>query len=421
MSGPLDGWTEKYRNSIELVDNTSEVLTGFNANLDIIHRDTVKTDRNPELLDFIDSDKELESALNYCIENGENHEIDYSGFDITGGEKYIGGQGGIVSNYLAKTGNSAILYTPYLSQDLAEMIDERVLYPVYEDENFVLKSVRDAVNSDRTKKNHIFEFKAERTGRLILSDSLKGYGPYLPKQLEDNLELLEENVDCCFFSGFHSASGNTEAKIMKAEKQLSRIDKPIHLEYVHDPETSEKVVEMIVPEVDSLGLDETELSLLCDMNDIDIVEEPNFGEAFAALKKLKDGLGLTRIHLHTYRYHIAVADEDYQASLGQMRDSMLYGELSAIQSAENGEIPDTEAIQEFDMSGKHLQGIEELEDFGSFHGIEDFSEKGVAEIEGLKVVGIPVIIHEDPARTVGMGDLISSGAFCTENSLSQDF
>lgn len=359
----------------------------------------------------------MKSTLAYCQENGENHEVNYSDLEVEGGKKYIGGQAGIVSDFLAQTGNSAIFYTPYLSQELAEMMDERVLYPVSEEDRFVLKSVRDSVNSDRTKKNHIFEFDSGKTGRLILSDSLRGYGPYLPKPVEDNREVLEENVDCFFLSGFHNASGNVEAKIRKAEKQLSEIEKPIHLEYVHDSGTSKLVVENIIPEVDSLGLDETELGLLCEMKDVDCPDNPNFGEAFAALKQLLEKLDLERLHLHTYRYHIAVEKQSFGASLEELRGSMLYGEVCAIQSAEKGRIPDSDDVRDFDMDEKHLQGVEQLEDFGDFHGIEDFSTKGIAEIDGLKVAGVPVIIHEDPKRTVGMGDLISSGAFSSEMTL----
>lgn len=395
---------------------TSDVLAGFNANIDVVHHG-FSDGAEPELFEEIGSMEQLRSSLKYCRENSENHEVDYSGLEIDGGKEFIGGQAGIVSDFLAKTGNTAVFYTPYLSRELADMLDERVLYPVSEDGKFVLKSVRDAANSDRTKKNHIFEFEGERTGRLILSDSLKGYGPYLPREVEDNLRLLEKNVDCCFLSGFHNVSGNMEAKIEKARKQISRIEKPAHLEYVHDPDTSELVVERIASEVDSLGLDETELGLICEMEGIDCPENPNFGEAFAALKKLIEKLGLERIHLHTYRYHIAVATDGYLPSLDDMRKSMLYGEVCAIQAAEIGDIPDSEAVKDFDMDDKHLKGVEQLEDFGDFHDLEDFSRAGKAVVDGKKVVGIPVIIHEDPERTVGMGDLISSGAFSNEAAL----
>jgi len=99
-------------------------------------------------------------------------------------KKFIGGQAGIMSNFLAKTGNGVIFYTPLLSEDLSSRIDDKVLYPVMDGE-FELKNVRDASNTDRTKKNHIFEFDSkESTGRMILSDTLKGFAHISGKELK---------------------------------------------------------------------------------------------------------------------------------------------------------------------------------------------------------------------------------------------
>ncbi|EHK00758.1 hypothetical protein HRED_11237, partial [Candidatus Haloredivivus sp. G17] len=47
---------------------------------------------------------------------------------------------------------------------------------------------------------------------------------------------------------------------------------------------------------------------------------------------------------------------------------------------------------------------------------DEFVETGKALIEDYKVCAIPTLIHEDPKRLVGMGDLISSGAFAYELS-----
>lgn len=412
-----DNWVEKYRQSINLVEKTPSVFTGFNTNIDVIHKDDFgDISKPPELNNKIETADELKSTLRYCRERAENHEVDYSDLDIDGGEKYIGGQGGIISNFLAETDGEVILYTPHLSEELAEMMNEKILYPVKEEDIFYLKSVQDAVNSDRTKKNHIFEFNSDRSGRLILSDRLKGYGPYMPKELEDELPLIQSNIDCCIFSGFHNVTGNKTAKLRRSGKQLGEIDKPVHLEYVHkDKETSEIIIENIVPEVDSLGLDETELKELSQITGIEYGEELNFGESFRILKETLEELDLSRIHLHTYRYHITLVDQSYPVEPERIKDSMLYGELSAIQSAEKGKIPDKGDIRDFNMEEKNLQDLQELKDFGDFHDLDQFAEKGIAEIDGVKVIGIPILNHHNPERTVGMGDIISAGAFSLES------
>jgi ADP-dependent phosphofructokinase/glucokinase len=382
----------------------------------VVHTRAIETDQPPKLENPVESIAELKAALKYCKNRGENHEVDYTGIEPSGGKKYIGGQGGIISNFLAETDSEVILYTPHLSSELVEMMNEKILYPVKEDGEFYLKNVQDAVNSDKTKRNHIFEFEGDRSGRLILSGRLKGYGPYLPKDIEKELSLIQENIDCCIMSGFHNVTGNKTAKLKRSGLQLAEIDKPVHVEYVHkDDKTAELIAEYVIPEADSLGLDETEIREIAGILGLECPEELNFGEAFSLIKKLLEELDLSRIHLHTYTYHITVVEESYPVEPGKIRGSMLYGELSAIQSAEKDGIPSKDDIRGFNMEDKRIQDLQELKDFGEFHSIEGFEEEGTAQVDGFKVVGIPIINHVDPARTVGMGDIISSGAFSMES------
>lgn len=405
--------------SLRLADESVDVLTGFNANIDRIHNvsdlDPDLSDVEPELVKNITSIDELKKSLSYCIENSENREVSFD-IDIgLEGEDFIGGQAGIISNYLSGNGNGVIFYTPLLSEELANKMNEKVLYPVIEKE-FVLKNVRDASNTDRTKINHIFEYNEERSGRLILSDKLKGFGPYFRKGVEDKLEVIQENVDCGIFSGFHNIEGNKEARLKKSALQLEKLKIPIHLEYVHkDKETARLLAKYIFPHVDSIGLDETEFKELTDLLDHKEIEgNVNLGQAFEHSQDIIEEFGISRIHLHTYRYHITVTENDYSVPAERVRDSMLYSEISAIQRAETGEIPDIAQVKDFDKKGKTLSGVKELEDFGNFFNLSSFKETGVGKAEGYRVVAIPVLIHEDPERTVGMGDIISSGAFTSE-------
>lgn len=416
-------WIEKYRNSTWLVESSVDILTGFNANIDIIHQlpdlELNLSEIDSELFSQISTQRELNSSLKYCIENSENNEVDLGDLDPDfEGEEFIGGQAGIMSNFLAGTGNGVIFYTPLLSEELASEIDEKVLYPVIDGE-FMLKNVRDASNTDRTKKNHIFEFnKNDSTGRLIVSDTLKGFGPYFRKGVEENIGIIEENIDCAVFSGFHDISGNREAKLKKSAEQLQMIDKPVHLEFVNkDSETTSLILKNILPEVNSFGLDETEFESLMDLLKIgESSGNLNLGEAFDASKKIIQKFDLDRIHLHTYRYHLTVATEDHNTSTLRIRESMLYGEVAAIQAADTGHIPSKEDITEFNMDNKEIKSLKELKDFGEFFDILGFEESGIAEIDGFKVVAIPTIIHNDPEKTVGMGDIISSGTFTSEFS-----
>lgn len=418
-----ENWIKKYRNSAHLAEKSVDILTGFNANIDVIHQISDLgfdlSENEPELFEHISTHGELKSSLKYCIKNTENNEIDVGDLELEyEGEESVGGQAGIMSNFLAGTGNGVIFYTPLLSEELASKVDEKVLYPVIDGE-FMLKNVRDASNTDRTKKNHIFEFNnKDSTGRLIVSDTLKGFGPYFRKGVEENLDVIQENIDCAVFSGYHDVVGNKEAKLKKSAKQIQMIDKPVHLEFVNkNMETTSLILKHVLPEVDSFGLDESEFESLMELLGLEVPSKDlNLGTAFNSAKKIIEKFHLERIHLHTYRYHLIVTTEDYTTPLDKIQESMLYGELAAIQAADTGHIPGKEDVMEFDMENKEINGLHDLKHFGDFFDLDDFEKTGAAELDGFKIVAIPTIIHNDPEKTVGMGDIISSGAFTSEFS-----
>lgn len=416
-----DIWIERYTELADKEIKTPvDVLVGFNANIDVKYSvEDLELDLSgvePEKKDSVSDLDDLKSVLKYCVDNGENLEVTSDGFEFEeDGHEEIGGQAGIMANYLSNTQNSVIFYTPFLSQELADLMDNRVLYPVY-DEEFVLKNVRDSANTDRTKRNRIFEYSAERTGRLIVSDRMKGFGTYFRKGVEENLDTMDDNLQRALFSGYQNIEGNMEAKFRKSEKQLKQIDTPIHMEYVDvSPEVLEMISKYVMPNVDSIGLDEHEMREIEEKLDLDTrTEEGSLGEAYETGKELIDEHGFSRVHIHTYDFHVIVVEEDYPVEDEKIRESMLFGEISAIQMAETGEIPSMEDINSLNMDNKHIRRMDDMEHFQDFFGLQDFTSEGIADIEDYRVIAIPTLIHEDPARLVGMGDIISSGAFVHE-------
>lgn len=410
-------WIERYLSSARNPRESAEVLTAFNANIDEIHQYSdleISEDTEPGHVECVEDRTDFDAELLYGFENSISEEVELKeDIELKGGKNRLGGQAGIMSNYLALQKNSVIFYTPFLSQKLADMMNERILAPAIEG-RFVLKNVRDAATSDRTKKNIIVEYDSDRTGRIIFSNKLKGFGPYFRKGVEANLESLQENVDRAIFSGYHNVGGNIEAKLEKARQQLKKLDVPVHLEYVHRESTVNTMLEKILPEVESIGLDEEESLKLSDKIGVDVHESLTLGDAFNVGKNLIHDHGVSRVHIHTYRYHVAIVEKDYPVTPEKIRDAMLYGEASAMSCADKGALPNTEDMGDFDMEQKHLHKLDEIENFQQFFGLDDFVESGIAEIKGLRVVAIPTIIHEDPKRLVGLGDIISSGAFIGE-------
>lgn len=397
----------------------ASVLVGFNANIDVKYSvedlglDLEKVDA--ENLDSVESQEEFLSLLKYCIENSKNKEVNYQNFEpeVEGGVEEIGGQAGIMANFLAKNGNNTVFYTPFLSDKLVENLDERMKYPVNTGNNLELLPIKEAGNTDRTKVNRIFEFDGEKTGRLILSDKLRGFGPYFRKGVEDHIDELNEGLDRVLLSGFHNADGNVEAKMKKASEQLVHIDAPIHMEYVDLSDKLNLLEEYIFPHIQSIGLDEYEMKSLEKALNVQLDnEEPSLGEAFQFAKFFIEEFGLERVHIHTYRYHLNVTHRDYPLSPEKIRKSMLYGETCAVRMADKGEIP--EKYEPLDFDNKHVKKLDDLEDFEDFFQMEGFTESGIGSVDGYNVVAIPPVIHEDPKRLVGMGDVISAGSFVKE-------
>ncbi|MFB6242301.1 MAG: ADP-dependent glucokinase/phosphofructokinase [Candidatus Nanosalina sp.] len=395
------------------------ILAGFNANIDVLYDledlDLDLTGVEPELPDTIAGLEDLKSSLKFCVENGRNEEINRENFtaDLAGGKERIGGQAGIMANFLSGIGEYTVFYTPLLSKEIAEKMHEEIVYPVAEG-GLRLKRVSDSVNTDRTKRNTIIEFEEDETGRLIVSDSVRGFGPYFRQGIEDQFDSLGEELDAIILSGFQNVEGNHTAKFNKARQQLSKLDVPKHLEYVTmDYEKADKVLEDLLEEFYSIGMDEEEAKEVSRHLGIEVEDEVSLGEAFKIAEELVDSK-VSRCHIHTYRYHLIVASEDHYSRMEKIRKSMLFGTVAALELAEKGSIPSADGIEKFDLEDKHVHRLDELENFGHHLDLENFAETGMTEIEGKKVVAVPNMIHETPERLVGMGDVISSGSFAAE-------
>lgn len=414
-------WREKFKATAENPDiGRFQVLTAFNANIDRkIDFEELEWDLvSPEELDEVKNLREVKKVLSYAIQNGKNLEVDASKLNhkFETGTKDIGGQAGIMANFLSGMNGSVTFYTPLLSERLAETVNEKVLHP-YFDKEFSLKNVRDAANTDRTKENTIIEFKEPKSGRLILSDKLRGFGPYFRSGIAENIDLIDKNIQGALLSGFQNIKGNKEAKIEKSRQQIKKLDSKTHLELVDtDKEIFRLLGQEIIPVVDSIGMDETEALKIASISDKEYSKPLKMGEAFDLMKDLLDESDLERCHLHTYRYHLLVAEEDYQVEIDDILDGMVLGEVSAIKSAEEGRIPKIEDFGNLDFDNLHVKKLDELEDFAEFFDLDDFVRTGKAKIENYKVCSIPTLIHENPNRLVGMGDLISSGSFAYELS-----
>jgi ADP-dependent phosphofructokinase/glucokinase len=416
-----DIWRMRYRQNTR-PKGKAKVLTGFNANIDSYYHlkkiEMELEDVEPEKVEEVERTSDLKKALKYFKENQVNMEVEKS-FNAEMPEperQRLGGQAGIFSNFLSRMDFQAVFYTPILSERLAELVEEDVETPVLE-EHLMLKRPVDAVNADQTKENIIIESSSGKTCRLIISDKLEGFGPFFRSGIEENFGALKEEVDRAVFSGFHDATGNFEAKLDKSEVQMEKLDVPKHLEYVNTSrEKSEKILEDLLPRFESLGMDEQEALEIAEVTGLETGEELSLGEAFQLGKKLISGKeSLERCHIHTYRYHVVIADRDYEVRSESIRKAMVFGENCALLTGDTGELPDESAMADYSLDNKHVHRLDPLEHFAHHFDLEDFLEEGIAELDGFRVIAIPTLVHEDPKRVTGMGDIISCGTFAAES------
>lgn len=411
-------WIRRYEKSVHNVNfKNTTILTGFNANIDRTARfedlDINLKNVEPENLDKIGSIEDFKKNLKYCKENSSNQEVFMDNFNPEiNGKDQLGGQGGIMANFLSKIGGRSVLYTPFLSEEISELIEPDVVYPTI-DGTLRLENIEKGVNSDRTKKNYIIEFE-EESCRLILSDSIRGFGPYFRKSLEEKLSKADAEINRILLSGFQDAEGNIESKLKKSRKQLEKIDIPKHLEFVSkDSETDKLMVETVLPAFTSVGLDEQELRNVAEIVGVEVNENLSLGDVFKVAKHLIEEKEISRVHVHTIKFQTAIAKKEYPIEKDKMLKGVLFGCISAASMANIGEIPDKDDIM-FNDDVMHINKVDDLEEFENYFDLENFAEKGIAELEDCKVVAAPTVIHQDPKRLVGMGDLISSGAFAAE-------
>jgi len=408
-------WLQKYR-EVEEPEFNSTVLTGFNANIDIItdqkkniqKLEKVKAEKKEEINDKED----LLKSVKYCKENKTSYEAQLKYKPEIKGEKRLGGQAGIISNLENRLGNTSIIYTPFLTEELSDLIDEEVLYPVKND-SFGLKPVKDSINSDRTKENYIIEFKEDNT-RLILSGQLRGFEPFFRQSIAEKLDKAEQEIDRIILSGFHDAEGNFETKLEKAEKQLKKIKTPKHLEYVSTTtEKTKQILNHIAPHFTSIGLDQQELQKIAEILGEPISKDPTLQEGFKTAQKITKQLRIPRIHIHTKKYHTTITKDNYPFQKTEIQKAMLKASLTAATAAQKGKTPQAQNIK-LDTDQMHVKITKPLEKFQEKHKLENFVKTGTTELQNHKIIAIPPLITEKAEKIVGLGDIISATAFTAE-------
>jgi ADP-dependent phosphofructokinase/glucokinase len=180
------------------------------------------------------------------------------------------------------------------------------------------------------------------------------------------------------------------------------------------------VREHILPQMDSVGLNEAELvTWLGDFDQADLADRIDRDNApdtvFEGAMALAEATGVPRVHLHNLGYYIVIVDparDDPEA----IRTGLLTGATAAAIRAATGRPARHEELHPSDEhpmgDASHVAMITVGERIGA--GME-FAESGIGTYRGKNVIMVPTRIVENPVRTVGLGDTISSASWLAES------
>ena len=437
------------------------VFIAYNANVDAIVR------VNEELESFLErpsdpgselpsspleSKRELAAAIAHTMAAGRGDEIAMADefastleSELEPDSQQMGGQAGIMTNLLTALGTSPITYTYLVSERQLSMFEhpDEVQYPTVEDGRVSYVPLPQAVNTDRTKINWVFEFREgdELFGATAREDTRFIAASRPPEfdlsagELDEAIDQVGEVVDGALLAGYHNLTpdhveGGYEETLRHAREVIRRLrsgsDVDVHVEYAvtHDDDLRDSMYEWILPEANVVGADTHELTMLHGDAGIDAVEEPpsestlfepeEILDHYRMLEAVREELGVDCLQLHAMEYHLAVMESYHSPEA--LRRGLEFSAVNAATKAALGHISGPEDLEtglEYEPSAKGCEAIELLAEH-----IGETAEDGV--LATSTVAACPNRVVDEPAGTVGIGDIVSSSSFVLELAVASD-
>jgi ADP-dependent phosphofructokinase/glucokinase len=170
------------------------------------------------------------------------------------------------------------------------------------------------------------------------------------------------------------------------------------------PDVIAMMLHHILPETDSIGLNERELGMFThvvrkeDPASLSLVPSSPATNVRDAVT-LADATGVSRIHLHTFGYYILIL-KSATAQPEVSRNALLFAAKVTADAAGSGEQV---------LSGEGLQAYAEIREF---FGPDE--TPGIFTIHDWIVFFVPTYISHNVQKTTGLGDILSSTAFVAD-------
>lgn len=395
------------------------VLTGFNANIDRIipvSPDMLRSFEQHTVPGFDPFFDRLKRSMRYCSADEVFVSEDSVYRELTGsfsgsGTLAIGGQAGIAAVHLCRLGIPSVTSAvPGAGPETCAMLQDAGVIPL-------TFKTEGGEHPDTT--HLIFEYPPHliqaagqvvpRSNRFIVSPVHDPSATLIPEASQDT--FLKQIASCtrAFLSGYQYLRKEEEFITAARQIRMIRGANPLmrtHVECVSG--AGQPVLAMmlrhIIPNVDSIGLNEHELGLLMDvLRGIDPLSAGLLPSSPVAIARkalaLADITGVRRIHLHTFGYYILVLWADtIQPELS--RNALL---LASRVTA------DTAGGDEQILSG---EGLLAYADVCAAFGPDQ--APGIFKVGDRVVILVPTYISQNINKTTGLGDILSSTGFVSD-------
>ena len=369
-------------------------------------------------------------SLLYYIRTGRGSEVWLDSPDLGAwiaatfqGRAQVGGTGVRAANTLARLGFPSLLHVTSLGPEQASLIDDsgRILIPTANG----LVTPGNAIRPDDPIREHfIFEFQAGLTvplasGPLVAPEANRVIVSRHPGNLDHPIDHHfvaavadpEARIPWVLVSGFSQVDGVAMARARISEtlaaiRQWRRKPDPprVHLELgaMPDPETFAIVRDYLVPAVDSLGLNEDELTAT-----LTLAGQPppdGFAAMIAGLDQLQRRHDVPRLGLHTRHCCITITEGDPLAE----QSAQLYASAVAASFARLADFPTPTDLEETVATGTvSTTGL------GLIASLADLDiaqvAPGIARLSDRWLVVAPTLAISHPAATIGLGDSFTGG------------
>ncbi|WP_175265876.1 ADP-dependent glucokinase/phosphofructokinase [Methanothrix thermoacetophila] len=403
------------------------VLCAFNVNIDCVHtitgeeiemlfRDLCPLLRSLEIPSGITSLSDLAISILHHMGHGTGSELIIEGEKVAdeiaslfNWEIRMGGNAGNIANVLAALGAEPVVNVPSLTPRQASLFHHAVRVPVMGGGVSLTDPVH-ASKDGQELRHFVIQYRsgecvdtpsgrimAPRENRIIATFDPLNRMMHINPAFRAFLGRPDPAVKGVVLSGFHLVPYELHREIF--EERLGLMRWWLDTRYSHAEMGSferEEVMRFLLEilEVDSIGMNEDELSMLADSGE-------NWEDIAGAAEQIQEEFGIPRVCVHTREFTVSISPDPVKEIAALEMGAEIAGRLAATGSIDRS--------ANLGVSDEGRRAVEDLLRAGGRRaGLGAFREN-----DGSSVCVHPSFVASDPVTTVGLGDALTAATLYT--------